>query len=247
MKDGSYFEGDSRIACHLEARSSSVALQLSDQKKQRPRQSAVRHAATQQPTSKPSTIESNRPRRLTVPMAKLLLHLVKLGELSARAERRVDLRGAVEQRVIHFVALPLFRVRDHRLEPVPPEYLLGQVARPGLSRLASGLDCALEDGHDLEPLGEHVLGGHIVQRGVGVDLVDDRRGPDEEQVTVLAIRAHGQLLLVLGQQLALLGRPGTDHLRSHGGPYDMALPHVPDAEHEAQLAVPLADDRVPRE
>ena len=117
------------------------------------------------------------------------------------------MRGAVEQGVIHLVALSLLRVRDHRLEPVPPENLLGQVTGSSLGRLTRRFYRALEDRHDLESLRQHVLGGHIVKRRFRVDPVNDGSGPDEEQVSILPVGAYGQLLLILRQHLALLGGP----------------------------------------
>lgn len=183
----------------------------------------------------------------TVPMAKLLLSLVKFGELPARAQRGAHLRRAVEQRVIHLVALPLLRVRDHRLEPVTPQDLLGQVARSRLSGLPGRLYRPLEDGHDLEPFRQHVLRGHVVERGLLVYPVNDRRRPYEEQVPVLPVRPHRQFLLILRQHLPLLRRPRPYQLSPDRGPDYVTLPHVAHPEHQAQFTVPLTDDRVPRE
>lgn len=130
-------------------------------------------------------------------MTKFFLYLVKLRQLSTRTQRRSDLCGIVEQGVIHFVALSLFRVRDHGLEPVSPEDLLWQITGSGLSGLSCRFYRSLEDRHNLEPLRQHVLGGHVVKRRLRVDFMNDRSGPDEEQVTILTIGAYRQLLLVL--------------------------------------------------
>lgn len=184
---------------------------------------------------------------LTVPVTKLLLSLVKFGQLPARAQRGAHLRRAVEQRVIHLVALPLLRVRDHRLEPVTPQDLLGQVARSRLGRLPGRLYRPLEDGHDLEPFRQHVLRGHVVERGLLVYPVDDRCRPYEEQVPVLPVRPHRQLLLILRQHLPLLRRPRPYQLSPDRGPDYVTLPHVAYPKHQAQFTVPLTDDRVSRE
>lgn len=180
-------------------------------------------------------------------MTKLFLHLIKLRELSARAQWRVDLRGAVEQRIIYFVSLSFLRVRHHRLEPMTPEYFLWQVTGPGLSGLSSRLDGSFEDGHDLESLREHLLSRHVIERRHRVDLVNDRCGPNEEEVFVLSIRAYCQFLLVLRQYLALLRGPGPDQLRPNRRSDDVALSHISDAEHEAEFTVSLANNGVPRE
>lgn len=78
-----------------------------------------------------------------------------------------------------------------------PEDLLWQITGSGLSGLSCRFYRPLEDRHNLEPLRQHVLGGHVVKRRLRVDFMNDRSGPDEEQVTILTIGAYGQLLLVL--------------------------------------------------
>lgn len=188
----------------------------------------------------------NFPQASIVSVTNLILNSVKLGELSTGAEWRIDLRGIVEERVIDLVSLPFLRIRHHRLESVTPEYLLRQVAGSCLSGLPGGFDGTLEDDHDLESIGEHVLGGKIVERRLGVDFVDDGGRPDKEEIAVLAIGANGQFLLILRQDLAFFGGPRSDNLSSDRGTDDMAFPHVTDAEHQAQFSVPLTDHGVLR-
>lgn len=63
-------------------------------------------------------------------------HVVELG---GRAERRVDLVGVVEERVIDFVFPGLLAKCDDVLESVAPEYLRRQVGTSGLGRHACRL------------------------------------------------------------------------------------------------------------
>lgn len=69
--------------------------------------------------------------------------------------------------------------------------------------------------------------------------------PDEKQIAVLAVGAYRQFLLMLGQNLALLGRFGADYLSANVCPNYMALPHVAHAKHKTELAISLADYGVP--
>lgn len=60
----------------------------------------------------------------------LLLKPVELRQLRARAQRGVHHHSCVELGVVDLVSLALLVIADHRLEPVAPEYLGANVARP---------------------------------------------------------------------------------------------------------------------
>lgn len=61
-----------------------------------------------------------------------------------------------------------------------------------------------ENDDDLESLSYHLGGGQNVEGWGGVDLVHNRRGPDEEDLVLLAVSADHELVLVVRQHLALL-------------------------------------------
>lgn len=174
----------------------------------------------------------------------MLLQPVELRQFRPRTKRRVHRHRHVELRIVNLVALPLLIVAHDRLEPVPPEDLRADETRPRLHRLPRALDRPLEDDDDLEPVLQHVTGGHVVQRRFLVDAMHDGHGPDEEQVAIAAVRGHGQLGGVLVEQFALFCLLGPDEVGLDAGADDVGLPHVPHAEHEAEVAVALAHHRV---
>jgi len=77
--------------------------------------------------------------------------------------------------------------------------------------------------------------------------MDNDGRPDEEQVAVLSIDAHKQIMLMMRQDFALLRRPAADQLSAHVRADDVTLPHIAYPEHETEFAVPLADHGVSRE
>ena len=163
-------------------------------------------------------------------------------EVPGAAEWRLDLVGVVEEAVVDLVASAVFAEGDERLEAVSPQDLRGQIGGSRLRGLSGALDAALEDHDNLETLAHDIRSAQRVKRAAYVNFVHHRHWPDEENVVLVAVGAHHQLVLVHCQQLALLGLPRADQLRADAGADDVRLSHVSDAEHEAQLAIPLADD-----
>jgi hypothetical protein len=74
--------------------------------------------------------------------------------------------------------------------------------------------------------------------------VHDHHRPNEKQVGRTTVRPNLQLRLVLRHDLALPRCLGLDELRPNVGANDVRLPHVAHPEHEAQVAVALANHRV---
>jgi hypothetical protein len=116
-----------------------------------------------------------------------------------------------------------------------------------LGRLSGALDGTLEDHHHFELVLEHVARREMIKRGLLVDFVTNRHGPDEEQIVVAAVSRHVQLRLEVAQDLPFLGLPRADQLRPDARPYNVTLPHIPHPEHERKMSLALADHRVPRE
>jgi hypothetical protein len=179
--------------------------------------------------------------------AQVILQPMVLGQFAGRAERRIDLHGRVEFRVVNFVALLFLVVRHDRFEAMAPEDLLCQVAATGLRRLPRRLHRALQNDDNLKALLlDEIAGRHVVQRRVRVDLVAHHHGPDEEEIAGTAIRADGQLRRELAHDLALLRCLGLDQLRSDVRTDDVALAHVTHSKHQRELAIALANDGVSR-
>lgn len=95
-------------------------------------------------------------------------------------------------------------VRDNLLEPIAPLDLLGQVARADLDRLARRLDGALEHCDDLELGACQLSGRHRVEGRLVVDLVHHEHGPNEEQIIARTVYLCVQLMMIEGDELALL-------------------------------------------
>jgi hypothetical protein len=181
-------------------------------------------------------------KKLVVLTCRAVDALLELLQITGAAEGRLHFSGIVELAVVNLVLAALHLEVDHGLEAVSPQDLGGQIGGARLRGLSGALDAALEDHDDLEALAHDVRGAQRVERAAYVNFVHHRHRPDEEDVVLVAVGAHHQLVLVHGQQLALLGLPRADQLRADACADDVRLAHVADAEHEAQLAVALADD-----
>lgn len=129
-------------------------------------------------TTKPNTRFKSK-KELT-DRSTITLTAVELVQLFGRAQRRVHLRRLLELGVVHLVPLPLTVVRHQWDEPVSPHYFTSRITGTSLSRLTRRFYRSLQNNHNLEPLLQHIGGGHTIERTVGIYLMHHCYWPNEE-------------------------------------------------------------------